>query len=180
MKLIRSFWLSLLAVLLLAAAGAAEELTREAVIARLQPYRGESNAGVDCSTLDGKIVCGYQGWFTAPGDGANRGWTHYSRGGRFEPGHCSIDLWPDVSELEEDEKFATPFRHSGGSIAHVFSSHSGKTVLRHFRWMQEYGIDGAFVQRFAVETLHPENLNHSSTVLAHCREGANLTAARTP
>jgi hypothetical protein len=118
-------------------------------------------------------MCGYQGWFTAPGDGSERGWTHYSRGGRFEPGRCSIDLWPDVSELGDDEKFATPFRHADGSTACVFSSHNRQTVLRHFQWMKEYGIDGAFVQRFAVETMHPANLNHFNAVLAHCREGAN-------
>ncbi|HEV3115735.1 MAG TPA: glycoside hydrolase family 71/99-like protein, partial [Gemmataceae bacterium] len=55
----------------------------------------------------------------------------------------------------------------------VFSSHCRKTVLRHFRWMQQYGIDGVFVQRFGVETLQSKDLRHCNTVLAHCREGAN-------
>jgi hypothetical protein len=45
--------------------------------------------------------------------------------------------------------------------------------MRHFQWMKEYAIDGAFVQRFAVETFHPANLNHCNTVLASCRAGAN-------
>src|SRR6185312_11712659 len=103
--------------------------------ALLGPYAGDSVEGVDTSRLTGKVLCGYQGWFTAPGDGSQRGWTHYSRGGRFEPGHCSIDLWPDVSELSSGEKFATPFRHADGSTAYVFSSHNRQTVLRHFQWM---------------------------------------------
>jgi hypothetical protein len=161
------------AVILVATTISAQPPGREDAIALLQPYQGESLPGVDPATLHGKIMCGYQGWFTAPGDGAERGWTHYGRGGRFEPGRSSIDLWPDVSELGEDEKFATPFRHADGSVAYVFSSHRRETVLRHFRWMQEYGIDGAFVQRFAVETFPPANLYHCNTVLAHCREGAN-------
>ena len=147
--------------------------SREETLAKMEPYSGESVRGVDPSSLNGKMMCGYQGWFTAPDDKAERGWTHYSRRGSFEPGSCSIDLWPDVSELDEDEKFATSFRHEDGSAAYVFSSHHRKTVLRHFRWMQEYGIDGVFVQRFGVETIAPKNLNHCNTVLTHCREGAN-------
>jgi hypothetical protein len=39
--------------------------------------------------------------------------------------------------------------------------------------MREYRIDGVFVQRFAVETIGVRNLDHTTTVLAHCREGAN-------
>jgi hypothetical protein len=32
----------------------------------------------DSSTLTGKVVTGYQGWFATPYDGYNRGWFHYS------------------------------------------------------------------------------------------------------
>jgi hypothetical protein len=147
--------------------------TRDEVIEAMHSYAGESTPGVDCTTLSGKIVCGYQGWFTTPTDGAERGWTHYSRKGRFEPGHCSIDLWPDVRDLDEDERFDTPFRHANGSVAQVFSSHNTGTVVRHFEWMREFNIDGAFVQRFAVETRDPRALRHCNQVLASCREGAN-------
>jgi hypothetical protein len=143
------------------------------VIAAMRPYEGPSTKGVDRSTLTGKVMCGYQGWFTAPGDGSGRGWRHYPHADKFQPGSCCIDLWPDVSDLDDDEKYATPFRRADGTVAQVFSSHNSKTVRRHFRWMQEYGLDGAFVQRFAVETLHPTDLRHCNVVLAHCREGAN-------
>lgn len=102
---------------------------------------------VDNSTLTGKIMSGYQGWFTCEGDGANRGWFHYGKRGEFKPGQCTIDLWPDMSEMNDDEKYATAFKHADGSTAHVFSSMNKKTVLRHFKWMQEYGHDGVFVQR---------------------------------
>jgi hypothetical protein len=147
--------------------------SRDTVIAAMRSYDGPTKPGVSRSTLTGKVLCGYQGWFTTPGDGSGRGWRHYPARGRFRPGSCSIDLWPDVSELDDDEKYPTPFRHADGRVAHVFSSHNKKTVLRHFRWMQEYGIDGAFVQRFGVETTDPLDLRHCNTVLAHCREGAN-------
>lgn len=165
--------LALLGGCALAVAADDAQPSRDEVLAALRPYEGPAAAGGDRSTLAGKILCGYQGWFTAPGDGSGRGWRHYPARGRFAPGSCSIDLWPDVSELDADEKFATPFRHRDGRTAYVFSSHQRKTVLRHFRWMEEYGIDGVFVQRFGVETLQPRDLHHCNTVLAHCREGAN-------
>src|SRR5438128_1925527 len=149
------------------------EPARDDVLAAMRPYEGSGTNGVDRTSLAGKVLAGYQGWFTADGDGAEMGWRHYSKRGQFRPGMCNIDLWPDVSELDEDEKFATPFKHADGQTAYVFSSHQRKTVLRHFRWMQEYGIDGVFVQRFVVETAQPTSLAHCNTVLAHCREGAN-------
>jgi hypothetical protein len=149
------------------------EPTRDEVLAAMRPYDGPSGHGVDRTTLSGKVMAGYQGWFTVPGDGSGQGWRHYTRRGEFRPGCCKIDQWPDMRELDEDEKYPTLFRHADGRTASVFSSHNLKTVLRHFRWMQEYGIDGAMVQRFAVATARPGDLRHCNTVLAHCREGAN-------
>ena len=31
---------------------------------------------VEATTVHGKIMCGYQGWFRCPGDAANLGWIH--------------------------------------------------------------------------------------------------------
>lgn len=154
--------------------GAEPSLTREEAVAAMKPYDGTSSDGIDRSTLAGKVMCGYQGWFAAAGDGSQRGWRHYGYRGRFEPGACGIDLWPDTSELDDDEKYITPFLHVDGQHAFVFSSFNRKTVLRHFEWMRRFGIDGVFVQRFGVETIQAKDLRHCNTVLAHCREGANL------
>ena len=143
------------------------------VLETMRPFSDTNSPGVDVSTMIGKVMCGYQGWFTAEGDGSGRGWFHWANEHGFAPGNCKVDLWPDVSELDLDERYATPFVHADGSRAEVFSSFNRKTVLRHFRWMQEYGIDGVFVQRFAVEIAHPKGLRHTTTVLAHCRDGAN-------
>ena len=130
---------------------------------------------VDTSTITGKVVTGYQGWFRCEGDGSNNGWHHYAAGGKFEPGHSGIEMWPDVSELSAEEKFATPFRHADGSVAHVFSSVKEQTVRRHFEWMRDYGIDGAFLQRFATTTRDPRFRNSMDQVLRHCRASANAT-----
>ncbi|MEN8250930.1 MAG: glycoside hydrolase family 71/99-like protein [Bacteroidota bacterium] len=114
------------------------------------------------NSIQGKIICGYQGWFNAEGDGAGLGWKHYKNNGKFEPGMCSIDFWPDLTEFEQDELFPTSFMHADGAVASVFSSAHPKTVDRHFKWMKEYGIDGVFIQRFVSnvknEKLHA-NLN---------------------
>lgn len=133
---------------------------------------------VDPTTLHRKVMCGYQGWFRCETDGSDLGWHHWGKNGRFEPGSCVIDCWPDVSELDDDEKFPTPFQHADGSVAYVFSSHYPKTVHRHFRWMRDYGIDGAFVQRFGVAVTNDdeEGRKHraaTDNVLNYCREGAN-------
>jgi hypothetical protein len=153
----------------------AEQTDFQSVIERtMRPYDGPTHAAVDPSTLHGKVMCGYQGWFTAEGDGANAGWTHWRGRNGFKPGSCEVDFWPDVSELGPDERYATSFVLADGKKAEVFSAFNEKTVLRHFQWMRDYGIDGVFVQRFLVSVSSPEGLRNVNTVLDHCRKGANL------
>jgi hypothetical protein len=154
-------------------------MTRHSLSGRLLPFLGLlallpiTRAAVDASTLTGKVMCGYQGWFNAEGDGAERGWVHWTkRRGPLASGNAKVDMWPDVSELGADERFATGFTNARGQKAEVFSSFKQATVLRHFEWMREYGIDGAFVQRFVVDIQSPRGLNHNNTVLGHVREGA--------
>jgi hypothetical protein len=128
---------------------------------------------VDASSLTGKVMCGYQGWFNGEGDGAERGFHHWTKKrGPLAPGNAKIDLWPDVSELGPDERFATEFKHADGRVAEVFSSFKEATVLRHFQWMRDYGIDGVFVQRFIGGLRDPKVRRHNDTVLGHCRTGA--------
>lgn len=149
-------------------------LDREAVIrTTMVPYSGASRRAIPSRTMTGKVMCGYQGWFAAPGDGSEMGWFHWGDKNGFGPDNVNVEMWPDVSELDPDERFPTPFRHRDGRVAEVFSSYNRKTVMRHFRWMQEYGIDGVFVQRFATRIQKPVDLRFTTTVLGHCRAGAN-------
>jgi hypothetical protein len=142
----------------------------------ITPYKGLVVRGVDAKTLSSKVMCGYQGWFGTPGDGSSgRGWRHWTKGnGLLTDGNAKVDLWPEVSELALDDRFPTGFKMADGRPAEVFSSYKKTTVLKHFQWMQDYGIDGVFVQRFASELHGRSSLEHCNTVLANCREGANL------
>ena len=102
--------------------------------APLQPYAGPSEKGVDPSTLTGKLMVGYQGWFSCEGDGSKRGWSHWTknRSKPFVPANVKVDLWPDVSELGADERFATDLLLPDGRKAEVFSSFHPATVKRHW------------------------------------------------
>jgi hypothetical protein len=170
----RLFSAILIPLLVLPQARGQPKLTRDEVIEQtMKPYRGASVKGVDPTTLTGKVMCGYQGWHAAEGDGCGRGWYHWQGRRGFQPGSTNVDLWPDVSELGPDERYATPFKTAAGKSAEVYSAFNAKTVLRHFEWMKDYGIDGVFVQRFAGEVANPLGLRQFNTVLGHCREGAN-------
>lgn len=126
----------------------------------------------DPSTLDGSLMTGYQGWFTAPGDGNDLGWKHYGFDGR---GRSLIDLWPDLSEFGEGERFDTPLRHADGRPAQVFSSSHPDTVRRHFEWMRRHDIDGVFLQRFGVSLKNPALRRFRDRVLAEVRASARET-----
>lgn len=152
-------------------------LTSIQAVEPLSAYSGQTIKGVDTSTLTGKVMTGYQGWFTCEGDGMDMGWTHWAKNRTkpFGPGNVTVDLWPDVSEYSDDELYETGFRLKDGSPAKVFSSSNKKTVLKHFAWMRDYGIDGAFVQRFANGLRSRGLTRQKNIVLSHAREGANLS-----
>jgi hypothetical protein len=105
----------------------------------------------DPSTLDNKVLMGYQGWFRCPGGGTlGTNWSHWANG-TPTPATLVVDMYPDLREFDADELCAVPNMTSGGKPAYLFSSGSSKTVARHFRWMQQYGLDGALVQRFLTD-----------------------------
>jgi hypothetical protein len=142
----------------------------------LKPYDGPTRSDVDATTLDGKVLCGYQGWHNTPGDQAGFGWTHWGQGldrpgggGRFV-----VDMWPDVSEYDPADLTEVPgLKMPDGSPARLYSAFRKGPVLVHFRWMREYGIDGVFLSRFVGEAASARRSRHVNTVLANVREGAH-------
>jgi len=146
--------------------------TWDEAYARMSPFHGVRQPGTDPSTLNGKVICGYQGWFLAKGDGSGKGWVHYGPSD-FKPGNCTVDLWPDMSEASPEESYPTPFHFADGTVATLFSSYNARTVNRHFKWMADYGIDGAFLQRFGGELRSPGGYDHLNAILDNVRQGAN-------
>src|SRR6516164_3052488 len=71
-------------------------------------------------SYEGRVMCGYQGWFRAEGDGSGGGWSHYSEHGSLAPTTLHPDFWPDVSEYETT--YPTVLTNADGSTVRVFSS----------------------------------------------------------
>lgn len=136
-----------------------------------QNIQDSANADrIDSTTLHGKVLCGYQGWFRCQGDGTDEGWFHWSRQrDRVTPDSLTVEMWPETSEFSAEELFDVPaLTDSAGRPAKLFSSVHPKTTDRHFRWMKDYGIDGIFLQRFLV-TMHRPSFE---TVLSNVRKSA--------
>ncbi|MGD1047014.1 MAG: T9SS type A sorting domain-containing protein [Bacteroidota bacterium] len=139
------------------------------------PYTGRTYMGdnlVDATTLNGKVICGYQGWFRTPADPTGLGFVHYFRSTVNDP---TVDLWPDITEYSVDEQCPVPgWQLYSGKQAYLFSSANKRTVLRHFQWMEAYGIDCIEVQRF-VASIGTVGDPESYRVLGYAREAANRT-----
>ena len=126
----------------------------------------------DASTLSGKVIVGYQGWFACPGDGAKLAWGHWGTvepDGKFKP---AVDELPDVSELTPSERCATPMRTAEGADVSLYSSQNPKTVDRHLLWLEQNDIDGLAVQRFAAGLLVPDRVKGFDRMLDNVRQGA--------
>jgi hypothetical protein len=136
------------------------------------------NQTVDATTLHHKVLVGYQGWFRAAGDGGGR-WDHWNRDWFTPPqtnrlNRITFEMWPDVSDYPQKYPVAG-FTLPGGAPACLFSSQDQGTVDLHFDWMRDYGIDGAVVQRFVVDTPPDNAQSWKTNVLLHVQAAANRT-----
>lgn len=107
-------------------------------------------AAVDATTLKNKVLFGYQGWFDCSNTGSG-GWTHWSRGVPAE-GTLTVDLYPDLREFKTSDLCPAGAFAIAGKQAYLFSAKTPAIVDAHFKWMQDYGLDGVYVQRFVGET----------------------------
>ena len=92
----------------------------------------------------GKVMAGYQGWFSNQTDGSPVG--NLGAGGN---GHLNLAAYPDLREFPASEQFATSWGNLGnGTPGNMFSSDRAFTANLHATWMQQYGVDVAAIQRF--------------------------------
>ncbi len=145
-----------------------------------QGQSGGPDEVVSATSLRRKVLCGYQGWFRCPGDAAGMGWIHWSRDrNRIAPSTLTFEMWPDLREYAREERYRAPgFTLPDGREAELFSSDNAATVLRHFEWMRDYGIDGAWLQHFVVDLPSGPSADRYPSrrrVLDHVRAAATKT-----
>ena len=119
------------------------------------------------STLTGKLIMGYQGWFNCPGDGTSVGWWHWFTG--VDP---TVDNLPNAADYPVAEQCVTTMLDAAGNSVNLFSDANPATVETQFAWMQQYGLDGVALQRFSVDLLDPPTLQARNIVLANVRQAA--------
>src|SRR4051812_27055135 len=132
---------------------------------------------VDATTMNGKFLMGYQGWHGAAGDGSTlNNYTHWSHDSLLPAsGNVIPDQWPDTSELGASETFSTGFTMGNGQQAKAYSCYLSATVSRHFKWMQDNGLDGVMLQRFIWDVKgsgNPALTAHRNQVTQNVRTGA--------
>jgi hypothetical protein len=109
--------------------------------------------GSPAGDVVGKITIGYQGWFSASGDGSPlNSWQHQN-----------LENWPDVRQYTNTYS-GDPFNQAGvaqppftgnlgnGQPAKMFSSDDQQVSNTHCLWMQQNGIDCIALQRFGSYT----------------------------
>ena len=114
-----------------------------------------------------KTAAGYQAWFHASDD-LDHGWGHWSHQTAPEPGNVHPELFPDFREYPDEVMHTGRFDpYPDGRPVRFYQAHDAGTIDVHFRWMQQYGIDGVGVQRF-----------YGTTDTAPQPEPSHLTAIR--
>jgi hypothetical protein len=154
-------------------------------MALTKPWLTPIMGNADSSTLVGRAMAGYQGWFRCPNDLDDGGWSHWDKNDAEPFTNAQVytypgvtSQWPDVSYYPASAQVGTKcvadqVRTGSGQQGYVFSSVNPDVVQQHFTWMQQYNIDGIFLQRFlgnnGIPGAYPE------WVLANIRKSASST-----
>ena len=126
-------------------------------------------AADDSRSPVGKVITGYQGWFTHPGD-TYGSWVHWASG-TPRPNNQTIEMYPDIFEYEANTLYGTGFSNLGDDReARLFSQNFESVVDKHAEWMKDYDIDGVAMQRFMTDD--PRLKRHRDSVIVHMTRAA--------
>jgi hypothetical protein len=109
---------------------------------------------VDSSTIKRKVFAGYQGW-----SGSDDKWKHWFNGGKPDAAHAHFEMIPSMDEYPASTKRATKVKYTTGKTLSLFENAREGVVDLHFKWMEDYGLDGIFLQRFG-------DTGHNNQILA--------------
>ena len=120
------------------------------------------------------IHTGYQGWFTAKGDATGmEKWVHWGKGkAPLNANTLTVDMFPDFREYKSKNLYESTLTYKNGEKVKLFSSNDYATIDLHFKWMQEYGIDGVFLQRFLAPLKNHQLKSHRNKVLKNVLKAA--------
>ena len=128
-------------------------------------------------SMSNLIICGYQGWFAYPGDGApiNK-WKHwFSHPNNPNINDLTVEMYPNMEEYDDEDLMESNILMRDGRKAKFYSAARPKVVLKHFEWMRDYGISGVFHMRFMQDIGKPRNHQWKTQVLRNVRAAAEST-----
>lgn len=103
------------------------------------------------SEFVGKSYVGYQAWFNIPNDRMGRGWAHWGWNNPLQASQMTFEMMPYTAEYPASALQDSGFVLGNGSPAKFFTGYDQGVINTHFRWMQEFEIDGAVVQWFTTD-----------------------------
>lgn len=130
---------------------------------------------VDASTLKNKTMLGYQKWQATPKNRFSTGWRHWTKNG-VDPSSNSLvdsavfDVWPDTSEFPSANLSSAGLTRPDGSVTTLYDAYLEETSRLHFKWLQYYGLDGVWLQRFCSELSFSPLLNARTDALNQVRQ----------
>lgn len=124
----------------------------------------------DPSTLNHKVMFGYQGWHATPHDGSGAAvWRHWFGKSTPDSANADFDVWPDMREYPADVQEETNMSYPDGSKAKLYSAYRYGAVDTHFKWMKEHGLDGVFEQRFISDIRTAGGRRHFNQVVLNVK-----------
>ena len=127
----------------------------------------------DPSTLDKKVMFGYQGWHATPNDGSgNRVWRHWFGSRSPDSANANFDVWPDMKEYPASVQEPTNMSYPDGRKAGLYSAYKYEAVDVHFKWLKDNQLDGVFQQRFLSDIGGAGGRRHFNQVVRNVKKAS--------